>query len=213
VRQETAARLVLDTELGNRHSTTAPNNDPRFVLWGVAAPPDALDLPGQPHFRRARATSDNSDPRFAGTGRYSRPKLTVSTVASSTISSASSTIATSVTPSSENLRSDMSVSTSAGKPILLAASIERWVAQLTSELNYDELLDFFLTYRTYISSLELLHLFIFRFHWSLTPSTTPVSEPTEDEEDSPAARADMIKRVVRVRTFIALRYWLMTPVC
>ena len=200
----------LDTELRLSQSTTAPNSDPRFVLWGVAAPPDALDLPGQPHFKRARAASDHSDSRFASNTRSSQPKLTVSTVASSTISSASSTVAASVTPSSENLRSDTSVSTSVGKPILLAASIERWVAQLTSELNYDELLDFFLTYRTYISPLELLHLFISRFHWSLSPSPVPLPEPDEDEEDSPAARAEMIKRVVRVRTFIALRYWLLT---
>ncbi|KAJ7462272.1 hypothetical protein B0H11DRAFT_2311585 [Mycena galericulata] len=36
--------------------------------------------------------------------------------------------------------------------ILVAAAIEQWIAQLMSDLNYDELLNFFLTYRTYISS-------------------------------------------------------------
>ncbi|KAJ7171622.1 hypothetical protein C8R43DRAFT_1231157 [Mycena crocata] len=39
--------------------------------------------------------------------------------------------------------------------ILVAATIERWIAQLTSDLNYDELLNFFLTYHTYISTVDL----------------------------------------------------------
>ncbi|KAJ7435103.1 hypothetical protein B0H11DRAFT_2257594 [Mycena galericulata] len=39
--------------------------------------------------------------------------------------------------------------------ILVAATIERWIAQLTSDPNYDELLNFFLTYRTYISAVAL----------------------------------------------------------
>ena len=37
------------------------------------------------------------------------------------------------------------------KKMLVAAMIEWWITQLMSELNYNELLIFFLTYRTYIS--------------------------------------------------------------
>jgi Gdp/GTP exchange factor required for growth at low temperatures len=82
------------------------------------------------------------------------------------------------------------------KRILAAATIERWIAQLTSELNYDELLIFFLTYRTYISPLDLGYLLICRFHWAL-------SQPTSTHDE-------MVRRIVRVRTFIAIRYWLLT---
>lgn len=80
--------------------------------------------------------------------------------------------------------------------VVVAATIERWIAQLTSELNYDELLNFFLTYRTYISAVDLCHLFICRFHWALAQHTS-----THDE---------MVRRIVRVRTFVAIRYWLLT---
>ncbi|KAI6021905.1 hypothetical protein EDC04DRAFT_2901180 [Pisolithus marmoratus] len=47
------------------------------------------------------------------------------------------------------------------------STIERWIA-LTSKLNYDELLNLFLTCRTYISAVDLCHLLICRFHWSLS---------------------------------------------
>jgi GDP/GTP exchange factor required for growth at low temperature len=82
------------------------------------------------------------------------------------------------------------------KTVIMAATIERWIAQLTSELNYEELLNFFLTYRTYISSIDLCHLLICRFHWALE---SPVS-PNEET----------VRKIVRVRTFIAIRYWLIT---
>ncbi|KAJ1309351.1 hypothetical protein OPQ81_006130 [Rhizoctonia solani] len=79
---------------------------------------------------------------------------------------------------------------------IMAATIERWVAQLTSELNYDALLIFFLTYRAYVSANDLLHLLICRFHWALEPTTS--------------AQDETVRRIVRVRTFIAFRYWLST---
>lgn len=80
--------------------------------------------------------------------------------------------------------------------VLVAATIERWLAQLTSALDYDELLVFFLTYRSYISAIDLCHLLTCRFHWALGRSASGGDE--------------MIRRVVRVRTFVAIRYWLLT---
>lgn len=80
--------------------------------------------------------------------------------------------------------------------VMLAATIERWIAQLTSDLNYEELLDFFLTYRSYVDSVDLCHLFISRFHWALQQHASP-----QDER---------VRRIVRVRTFVAIRYWLLT---
>ena len=82
------------------------------------------------------------------------------------------------------------------KKMLVAATIERWIAQLTSELNYDELLIFFLTYRTYVSAVDLGHLLICRFHWAL-------GEPLNSRDEN-------ARRVVRVRTFTAIRYWALT---
>ncbi|KAL5479017.1 LTE1_2 [Sanghuangporus weigelae] len=78
----------------------------------------------------------------------------------------------------------------------MAATIERWIAQLTSQFDYDELLIFFLSYRTYIDALDLCHLLICRFHWAL-------EEPMSPQEV-------MVKQIVRVRTFVAIRYWLLT---
>lgn len=80
--------------------------------------------------------------------------------------------------------------------VLVAATIERWLAQLTSALDYDELLVFFLTYRSYITAIDLCHLLICRFHWALGRSSGGGDE--------------MVRRVVRVRTFVAIRYWLLT---
>ncbi|CAE6478269.1 unnamed protein product, partial [Rhizoctonia solani] len=79
---------------------------------------------------------------------------------------------------------------------IMAATIERWVAQLTSELNYDSLLIFFLTYRAFVSANDLCHLLICRFHWALEPTSS--------------AQEETVRRIVRVRTFIAFRYWLTT---
>ena len=121
----------------------------------------------------------------------------------------------------------------APKKVLIAATIERWIAQLTSELNYDELLIFFLTYRTYVSAIDLCHLLICRFHWALEssssspPSVAGSARSSYRLSSNPAMgngvgfgnnltvndnsnNDDMVKRIVRVRTFIAIRYWLLT---
>jgi len=121
----------------------------------------------------------------------------------------------------------------APKKALIAATIERWIAQLTSELNYDELLIFFLTYRTYVSAVDLCHLLICRFHWALEssssspPSAAGSARSSYRLSSNPGlgnglgfgnnltvkdnlSNDDMVKRIVRVRTFIAIRYWLLT---
>ena len=79
------------------------------------------------------------------------------------------------------------------KRMLVAATIERWTAQLTSELNYEELLIFFLTYRTYVSAVDLGHSLICRFHWALGQTTT--------------SRDEIVRKIVR---FTAIRYWHLT---
>jgi len=128
---------------------------------------------------------------------------------------------------------DRSPNSEAPRKVLIAATIERWIAQLTSELNYDELLIFFLTYRTYVSAIDLCHLLICRFHWALESSSSSPPSAAGSARSSyrfssntgtgnghgfgrnltvkdHLSNDDMVKRIVRVRTFIAIRYWLLT---
>ncbi|KIK57605.1 hypothetical protein GYMLUDRAFT_46163 [Collybiopsis luxurians FD-317 M1] len=111
--------------------------------------------------------------------------------------------------------------------VLLAATIERWLAQLTSDLDYDELLNFFLTYRTYIGPLDLARLLMARFCWALGSSSGPApptsaspderssSTPLGDTFQFPRASFDLnhddvVRRIVRVRTFVAFKQWFIT---
>jgi hypothetical protein len=153
--------------------SAAPRDDPRFVLWGETLP----------------------DRDMEDVSSASRDSLTENSTSNPSLSSISRRRSSKVS----RLRSpEASVSQLpvVGQKILLAATIERWIAQLTSDLNYDELLNFFLTYRTYISGVDLCHLLISRFHWAL---------------QKPSSRQDeTVRRIVRVRTFVAIRYWLLT---
>lgn len=150
--------------------TAAPRDDPRFVIWGEIEAEEIDDW----SISRGSAT-DLSSGHSIVSRRKSGKRHTVAL------------------PEAPSIR----VSSGEGpKKVLVAATIERWIAQLTSELNYDELLIFFLTYRTYVSAEDLGHLLICRFHWAL-------GQPT-------SAHDEMVRRIVRVRTFIAIRYWLLT---
>lgn len=147
----------------------APRDDPRFVLWGeVHQTPDSDGDDTSVSQGSRTGVSSPSASRRGKSGDV--PKLNVST--------------------------DDLACKSGSRRVIIAATIERWIAQLTSELNYDELLNFFLTYRTYISAVDLCHLLICRFHWSLSGHAT--------KED------DHVRKIVRVRTFVAIRYWLLT---
>lgn len=146
----------------------SPRDDPRFVIWGELQ---------QPFW-------DITSSRDSFTDRSSLPSSTMSRRRSAKAAKAKSP-------------ERMSIQSNADAPrLLLAATIERWIAQLTSDLNYDELLNFFLTYRTYIDPMELCHFLICRFHWALK-----MPSPGQDES---------VRRIVLVRTFVAIRYWLLT---
>ncbi|KAG5651310.1 hypothetical protein H0H81_009111 [Sphagnurus paluster] len=149
--------------------SAAPRDDPRFVIWGEIQ----LD----------REQDDQS---------VSHESVTDLSVNSSSISRRRTSRAAAKAPPTPSTR----VSVGETQKVLIAATIERWIAQLTSDLNYDELLDFFLTYRAYVSAVDLCHLLIARFHWALQASTSP--------------RDERVRRIVRVRTFVAIRYWLLT---
>lgn len=154
-------------------NSATPRDDPRFVLWG-----ETMDRPESDDL----SVSHGSHTEFSSThsSHASRRKGTKGKTAS--ISAEIPKVCVSPEEST--------------RKVIIAASIERWIAQLTSDLNYDELLIFFLTYRTYISALDLCHLLICRFHWAL-------GKPTSSQDET-------VRRIVRVRTFVAIRYWLLT---
>lgn len=73
-----------------------------------------------------------------------------------------------------------------------AATPARLVAEITSPtfVDYDLLSDFFLTFRTFQGTLDLLHMLVARLKWAIT-------------------RGDETGTVVRVRTFVAIRHWIL----
>lgn len=107
-----------------------------------------------------------------------------------------------------------SATTMEGRPII-AATMERWIVDLTSRIDAGGLVDFFLTYRNVIKPLDLCRLLISRFEWALTPVVRPssVRRSEDGEEPDPEAEAEArtkaTKRIVRVRTFVVIRHWLL----
>lgn len=73
-----------------------------------------------------------------------------------------------------------------------AATPPRLVAEITSPsfLDYELLSDFFLTFRSFLEPGDLLRMLIARLRWAI-------------------AREDEVGMVVRVRTFVALRHWIL----
>ena len=153
----------------------APRDDPRFVIWGeVQSEHDTDDY---------HPTSQDSLTNFSASNT------------SSSVSRRKSIKASKIkTPEAPSIR--LPPTEFEDQRILLAATIERWIAQLTSTLDYDELLNFFLTYRNYVSAVDVCNFLICRFHWAF--------------QKLPSKQDEAVRRVVRVRTFVAIRYWLLT---
>ncbi|KAE9985466.1 hypothetical protein EG328_007458 [Venturia inaequalis] len=75
---------------------------------------------------------------------------------------------------------------------IVAATPSRLVAHITSPsfLDYELLSDFFLTFRAFVQPDELVSLLVTRLRWAVD-------------------RSDDSGRIVRVRTFVALRHWIL----
>ena len=168
----TGATIKLSTT-----DSANPKDDPRFVIWGELQPEGSFVDDA------SLSQSSNTD---------------LSASVSSAVSGPGSRKRSLARPSHSSTDPPQLVVKSEATPqtVMIAATVERWIAQLTSEFNYDELLNFLLTYRTYIPPVDLCHLLICRFHWALETSTS--------------RQDDMVRRIVRVRTFIAIRYWVLT---
>lgn len=171
---ETTIRLSLRAD-----DSVAPRDDPRFVIWAEVA------TDGDTYDELAASSTDLSSASHRASRRRAG-KECVQTLQNIYAMQPPTETPPPSTPAEPRETTRM----------LVAATIERWIAQLTSELNYDELLIFFLTYRTYISAVDLGHLLICRFHWALGETMT--------------SRDEMVRKIVRVRTFTAIRYWLLT---
>lgn len=80
-----------------------------------------------------------------------------------------------------------------GTAEIVAATTTRLVVEITSVkfLDYDLLSDFFLTYRAFLSPSDLVRYLVARLRWAVS-------------------QTDESGRVVRVRTFVALRHWIST---
>ncbi|GAA5988692.1 hypothetical protein JCM5350_003852 [Sporobolomyces pararoseus] len=192
---------------------SAPGDDPRFVIWGykesslpapisvpttssrrpsIASPPLVTDPRrgsiAESDFHPSPSTSASGSPATTSSRRWS---LSARGGGNGGNGSGYASPATSVR---DSVGSNGGSSHSAQR-ILMAATVERLVAELTSQISVELLSDFFLTYRHYLSPLDLLHLLLTRFDWAMSPSAS-----SED---------DALRRVVRVRTFVVLRYWLL----
>lgn len=75
---------------------------------------------------------------------------------------------------------------------ITAATPARIIAQITSKniVDYELVSDFFLTFRSYLSSHDLLAYLLARFHWAINGF----------DDDG---------RVIRVRVFAAIRHWIL----
>ncbi|EFX06400.1 low temperature essential protein [Grosmannia clavigera kw1407] len=75
---------------------------------------------------------------------------------------------------------------------IAAATPPRLVAEITSPkfMDYDLVSDFFLTYRAFLDPNDLLRMLVARLRWAVN-------------------RDDEVGTVVRVRTFVALRHWIL----
>ena len=173
-------KLVPDSEAVIKLSLAAdqsgaPRDDPRFVIWGEIQP-----------------EHDTDD--YHSTYRDSLTELSFSNPSSSVSRRKSIKASKTKIPEAPSVR--LPLTEFENQRVLLAATIERWIAQLTSTLDYDELLNFFLTYRNYVSAVDVCNFLICRFHWAL--------------QKPPSKQDEAVRRVVRVRTFVAIRYWLLT---
>jgi GDP/GTP exchange factor required for growth at low temperature len=172
-----------------------PRDDPRFVIWGELEPQKVAQTGTN---QATHSTTGSSTASSVSRKRSMGSTAALSSKSSVHLSSSSSSLS--------------NVSSTVSQRVMIAATIERWIAQLTSELDYDELLNFFLTYRTYLSAVDLCHLLIARFHWSL--ETSPIEHISSDSTSKfyreRLKKDDLCRRIVRLRTFVAIRYWALT---
>ena len=165
--------------------TTSASDDPRFVIWGLKQVPgrrksqQSIGTLATPELAQSSSLDNACDVsgQFVGSNRWSSSKRR--------------SIRTNVSPVTTTTPSP----TPAIERVLMAATTERWIAEMTSKIESDLMTDFFLTYRSFLSPLSLCKLLITRFEWALLGGEAP--------EDTAG------RRIVRVRTYVVIRHWLL----
>ncbi|KAG0143143.1 hypothetical protein CROQUDRAFT_66492 [Cronartium quercuum f. sp. fusiforme G11] len=128
----------------------------------------------------------------------------------------------------DDFRSVPNPSTTAAQRILMAATIERWIAELTTRIDPRSLIEFFLTYRTVLRPVNLCMLLTTRFEWTILLKSTIYYQKQTDEPLRLSngtgsiecldisgkrmlidAKEEAGRRIVKVRTFVMLRHWLL----
>lgn len=181
-------------------ATTLAGDDPRFVIWGLRAPPVAPLSPTSSVVEARRGsiveevmgspgTSASGSPATASSKRWSGFKERRGTAESGSPASSVRDSTGSIGGFAQQQQQQPQ------QRVLMAATAERWIVELTSQISSDLLSIFFLTYRAFLSPLHLLHLLIARFEWAMQPPCSPADEAS--------------RRIVRVRTFVVLRHWLL----
>ncbi|KAN0065486.1 Guanine nucleotide exchange factor lte1 [Thecaphora frezii] len=186
------------TEAQSLPTSAAPGDDPRFALWAVRSEKGdgAFIVAGRDGSTLSRHSIRLDSPVRGPASEDGRRQ-------SARITSGPSRLLeerVARNPSKTNAHRQRSSQHGSdlfatGKAVLLAASAARLVAEITSEIDQCLLTDFFYTYREYLAPTELLRLLTLRFDWAL-------AEPTSAQDE---AR----RRIVRVRSYVAIKYWLL----
>ena len=197
---------------GRINLDTYDDNPPPSAVWlrpGTTVLNGGLTLPEMPEADAATIVASEWDSKSDLEGSRSRSSLGSRRSREDSIKARPGEFSVVEDPSNshqEHVSDDSSlVPTSDGKKVIIAATIERWAAQLTSESDYDELMVFFLTYRTYNSATDLCRVLFDRLNWALKGGED--GQWTTTFENSKVCD-DRVRRIVRIRTFIAIRYWL-----
>ena len=210
---------VIRMSLTTKEESAAPRDDPRFVIWGwindVAPEKKEVEdthtkekktrswrgslLSGSEGDKSLSDRESHSKKSRLSLGSRSRSRKEKGRAAPAVNEFGVVEDVSHAQDPSEDDPARVPTTSEGKKKVLIAATIERWVAQLTSEIDYDELLVFFLTYRTYVSATDLCRVLIGRFYWALRGG---------EEAGDTKVCDDRVRRIVRVRTFVAIRYWL-----
>ena len=91
--------------------------------------------------------------------------------------------------------------------VVLAATVEWFIAELTAKNSPTQTINFFLTYRSYLRPEDLLAILLTRFEWALRHPSTLAHAKLSSKEASTARSP--VGRVVAVRCHAMLRHWLL----
>ncbi|KAG0029432.1 hypothetical protein BGZ81_003824 [Podila clonocystis] len=177
----------LPDHLPNIFDLIQDNEDESFILW---------DTPSQPSRLFSNASSQYQSSSISTT--TAQASNMPSSVSTSTLASDSTVKRWSGGDSKGKDKSkdasEPTGSNPASRPenrVIMAATVEKLIERLTSDIDYTFLTDFFLVYRLFITPFCLLKLLVARFQWALANDSSQ-------------------KHIVRIRTFVTLRHWILS---